>query len=251
LNVPAAVRQRRMSKSLGGAGSGGAVSVLNRLRQRKSIRSANKLITASGNGKRYQTRQRLRARKTAAISPSRKLATITLPWCRLLRRYRSSACRDTAPVCSERAVQSACDQEAIFMSASDRKVARISPHASSPAMHPYRKPLNQRYTSASGSIGNSHGAAKNATPLFIFPPSPRSLTNCICSAMTVARKSEKPTFRKYQTADRRARVRVTVELSKATCHVATLQILPHHGAENGRDGRVIVLTPPPACRWRR
>src|SRR6202035_256380 len=77
LNVPSTVRQWRMSKSPGGAGSGGAVSVSNRLRHRKSTRSDTRLTTAIGNGRRYQTRQRLIARKTAAITLSKKLATIT------------------------------------------------------------------------------------------------------------------------------------------------------------------------------
>src|SRR5208337_2172958 len=85
LNVPSAVRQWRTSKSGGGAGLGGAVSVSNRLRQRKSTRSDNKFTTATGNGRRYHTSQRLITRKTAAISPSKKLATITPPLA-LLRR---------------------------------------------------------------------------------------------------------------------------------------------------------------------
>jgi hypothetical protein len=62
LNVPSTVRHRRMSKSAGIGVLGGAVSVSNRLRHRKSMRSASRLITASGNGSRYQTRQRLMTR---------------------------------------------------------------------------------------------------------------------------------------------------------------------------------------------
>src|SRR6516165_8323977 len=79
LNVPSAVRQSRTSKSRGGTEFGGAVSVSNRLRQRKSTRNDNKFTTATGNGRRCQTRQRLTMRKTAAIN-SKKLATITLPF---------------------------------------------------------------------------------------------------------------------------------------------------------------------------
>src|SRR5215472_15522579 len=59
LKAPSAVRKWRMSKLPGTGGSSGAVSVSNRLRHRKSTRSANRLITARGNGSRYHTRERL------------------------------------------------------------------------------------------------------------------------------------------------------------------------------------------------
>jgi hypothetical protein len=99
LNVPSAVRQWRTSKSGGGAGVGGAVSVSNRLRQRKSTRNDNKFTTATGNGRRCQTRKRLTMRKTAAMSPSKKFAIIPPPlpptFCdnEVPRRPRMENCR--------------------------------------------------------------------------------------------------------------------------------------------------------------
>src|SRR5579871_581465 len=83
-----------MSKSGGGAGLLGAVSVLNKLCQRKSIRSAKRFATVSGKGSRYHTRRRLIARNTDATSRSTRLSATRLPYTLSYQRITAGMAAD-------------------------------------------------------------------------------------------------------------------------------------------------------------